>query len=610
MRNLEDRRFVLMAIFLLIALIFLSRLFYIQVIDDSYKLSARNQTLRYVTQYASRGLIYDRNSNLLAYNEVAFDLMVVPKQVKAMDTLAFCELIDITKEQFDTKFAKAKKYSRYKASVFQKQITAKEFVPISEKLYQFPGFYGQQRSIRKYPKNICAHVLGYISEVTNTDIERDEYYKPGDYLGTNGLEKTYETELRGTRGTKILMVDKYNTVQGSFMNGEYDSIAVPGQNLFTTIDQSLQEYGELLMQNKKGSIVAIEPQTGEILALVSAPSFNPNMLVSRKRGEYYKELASNDSLNPLFNRALMSLYPPGSIFKIVQSLIGLQEGVLKPNTSIACNKIIGCHNHPAPNTLQKAIQFSCNPYYYYGVKRIIMQGKSNSIFEDSRIGLNNWKTHMESFGLGVKLPLDVEGLKSGNIPNAEYYDKIYGKLSWAYSTIYSISIGQGEVELVPLQMANLAAIIANKGYYYYPHLVKGIGESGAKREIYKQRNNTTVDSSYFNLIHDAMQAVIEEAGGTARKAKVPGVTVCGKTGTVENPHGEDHSVFMAFAPRENPKIALAVYIENAGFGGTWAAPLSSLLIEKYLTGNISDKEKEERVLNANFIIPQENEEAN
>ena len=604
MDKYENRRFLILAIILLVGSIFLFRLFYIQVVDDTYKTSADNQALRYVTQYPARGIIYDRNHELLAFNEAAYDLMVTPRQVdRDMDTLAFCALVGVDTASFAERMQKAKRHSRYKASAFEKQIPADQWAVIAEQLYRFPGFHGEKRTLRRYPKPAAAHVLGYISEVSDRDIASDSYYQPGDYLGVSGLEKTYEGDLRGIRGMKVLMVDVHNSVKGSYRDGALDSIPVPGENLVSTLHRELQFYGERLMQGKKGSIVAIEPSTGEILAMVSAPSYDPNLLVGRARSENYTTLAKNDSLDPLFNRAINAVYRPGSIFKLVQSLIALQEGVITPNTRIPCNRsIIACHGSHTNDDLRGAIQHSCNPYYHQVYKRLIQGGRANSIFDDSPLGLTVWRDYVLSFGLGTRLETDIAGVKSGFVPDVAFYNKWYGERRWAFSTIYSNSIGEGELGVVPIQMANLACILANRGYYYTPHLVKQRGEY-PKREEYQKRNYTKVDSVHFQTVLDALEAVVNEPGGTARRARIDSIVVCGKTGTVQNPDRPDHSVFMAFAPRNNPQIAIAVYVEEAGFGGTWAAPIASLMMEKYIKGSISDPAKEERILEANFINP-------
>ncbi len=602
MNNLENRKITVIALFVVISLIFIARLFFIQVIDDSYTSSADNQALRYVTQYPARGIIYDRHGKILVQNQAAFDLMIVPRQVEGLDTAAFCELLNITEEEFEIRVEKARNYSSYRASIFQKQLTGADYARVAENLYRFNGFYGQKRTLRIYPDSVAAHVLGYIGEVNSRDIERDTVYKSGDFIGISGLEKQYENVLRGERGREVLMVDVHNTVQGKYQDGALDVAAVSGVNLVSTLDLELQKYGEQLMRFKKGSIVAIEPSSGEVLCLVSSPNYDPNLLVGVKRAANYQLLAQNDSLDPLFNRALMAKYPPGSIFKIIQALIGLQDGVITENTGLACNKaLVGCHNHPAATTLREAIQMSCNPYFHQVFKRLINKGYSSNYFEDSALGLDEWHEKVSKFGLGQRLAIDLPSLKSGSIPNVELYDRIYGKRRWAISTIYSVSIGQGEVEVVPLQMANLAATVANRGFYIDPHLVKEI-DAEHDSIIHYQANNTGIESKYFEPIVDAMQAVVDKPGGTARKARIDSIVVCGKTGTAENPHGEDHSVFVAFAPRENPQIAIAVYVENAGFGGTWAAPIASLMIEKYISGTIGDTLKEQRILDANLLF--------
>ncbi len=601
MNNLESRKIFVITLFAVVALIFLGRLFVIQVLDDSYSSSADNQALRFVTQYPSRGIVYDRHGKILVQNQAAFDLMVVPRQIAGIDTEAFCLLLDIDTVEFNRRLDKAKEYSNYRASIFQKQLTADEYAKIAERLYRFSGFYGQKRSLRIYPDSVAAHVLGYIGEVSGKDMEEDSVYKSGDFIGISGLERQYEKVLRGDRGREVLMVDVHNTVQGRYREGELDIPAHAGTNLITGLDLDLQHYGERLMQNKKGSIVAIEPGTGEVLCLISSPTYDPNLLVGVKRASNYQLLVQNDSLDPLFNRALMAKYPPGSIFKIVQALIALDERVINESTAIACNKaLVGCHNHPSAQNLREAIQMSCNPYFHQVFKRMINRGTTSNYFEDSSIGLEAWEKRVKKFGLGNRLGLDLPSLKSGSIPDVALYDGIYGTRRWAFSTIYSVSIGQGEVEVVPIQMANLAAIIANRGYYVDPHIVKEL-DGQRDSSLHYETHSTEIDAAFFEPVIDAMQRVVDRPGGTARRARIDSIIVCGKTGTAENPHGEDHSVFIAFAPRENPQIAIAVYVENAGFGGTWAAPIASLMIERYIRGSISDSLKEARVLEANLL---------
>lgn len=592
-----------MAIMLTVGVIFILRLLYIQVVDDHWQKQASSITEHRIDIYPSRGLIYDRNGELMVANTAVYDLMILPEQVQEMDTLAFCTLVDITKDDFDKKWEKAVSWpnARYKPSVFEKLIPLDEYAPIAEHLHKYHGFYARSRTLRTYPKPIAAHTLGFVGEVNQKKIDADPYYRSGDQIGINGLEKQYEELLRGKRGVEFKLVDVFNNIVGPFRDGEYDTLAVAGTSINTAMDAELQAYGEQLMQGKIGSIVALEPKTGGVLSMVSSPSYDPELLVGRVRNKNYAAL-SKDSLKPLFDRALMAKYPPGSIYKMVQALIALDEGVIVPHTGFACNKsLVGCHNHPAATNVTKAIQFSCNPYFYRTFQRLIERGDSRRKFEDSALGLRKWRERMLQFGMGQRLAIDLPSVKSGSVPTVEYYDGVYGERRWAFSTIYSISIGQGEVEVIPLQMANLAAIMANRGWYIDPHMVESVGEE--KVPLPWERHSTDVDDEYFHLAAEAMRKVVNEPGGTARRARIPEITVCGKTGTAENPHGEDHSVFIAFAPMADPQIAIAVYVENAGFGGTWAAPIASLMMEKFITGKVERTEMEERMLNANLIHP-------
>jgi penicillin-binding protein 2 len=500
----------------------------------------------------------------------------------------------ITKQDFVIKIKKIRQYSTYKPSLFIKQISAKDYAILQEKLFRYKGFFVQIRTLRSYPESSAAHILGYVGEVNDKMVEKNPYYKSGDYIGISGIEQSYEELLRGKKGVKISMVDVHNRIKGRFANGEFDTLPIAGKNIYLTIDAELQKLGELLMDKKIGSVVAIEPSTGEILALVSAPSYDPSLLVGRVRSQNYTKL-NRDSLKPLFNRALMAKYPPGSIFKIVESLIGLDYGVITPNTGFACNKgLVNCHNHPTAINLTLAIQHSCNPYYHHVYNKIIQQGVSSNRFKDSEIGVARWAKSVREFGLGQLLDIDLPGMKKGRIPDVEFYNKWYGAGRWAFSTIYSNGIGQGEVEIVPLQMANFTTVIANKGYYVTPHLLRRIeGEKDIPFKL-RKKHFVNIKKDYFNLVTNAMSQVVE--AGTARRAKIEGIQVCGKTGTAQNPAGEDHSVFIAFAPMENPKIAIAVYVENAGFGGTWAAPIASLMIEKYLTDSISRPDLQQYVI--------------
>lgn len=595
----NEKKWIINGIFFFLFIVFIIRLFFVQVWDEKYQLSADSNSQRHVTQFPARGLIYDRNGKLLVHNQAAYDLMIIPRQIVAFDTLLFSNLLNVDYNIIKEKIKKASKYSTYKPSIFIKQISAERYANFQEHMFKFPGFFIQTRTLRYYPKPIAAHVLGYVGEVNESEIKKDNYYKSGDYIGISGIENTYEKELRGEKGNKIFLVDVHNRIKGEFREGDFDTKAILGKDLITTLDADLQEYGEQLMNFKIGSIVAIEPKTGEILALISAPSYNPNELVGRKRSEQYLKL-QKDTLKPLFNRALSAQYPPGSIFKIVNGLIGLQGKFISINSHFPCDKsIVGCHNHPPSNSLKEAIQYSCNPYFFQVYKRIIQQGVDNNRFLDSRIGLDYWREMALSFGLGQKLNIDLPNITSGIIPSIQFYDKWYGKNRWAFSTIASNSIGQGEVMVVPIQMANLAATIANSGYYITPHTVKMIDNKPIQKDEYIKKHYTKVDSVWFDYVREGMYAVVNEIHGTAGRARIDSITVCGKTGTVQNPHGEDHSVFIAFAPKDNPKIAIAVYVENSGFGGTWAAPIASLMIEKYINRKISDKNilyKEKRIL--------------
>ena len=595
MRNqYQERSTVIRIIFLTVGIIFIVRLAFMQVFDSEYRRQADRQALRPITQFPARGLIYDRNGELLVYNEAVYDLMVIPRMTKGLDTNMFCRVMGITRDEFDARMRKACKYSTYSASAFMKQVSKEEYGSWENSLYKFRGFYVQQRTLRVYDKPIAAHVLGYVGEVDQSEIDADKFYKQGDYIGKSGLEKSYEEVLRGIKGTRIMQVDVHNREIGSYMNGAYDTMAVEGGNLYTTLDASLQEYAEGLMANKRGCIVAIEPSTGEVLAMVSAPGYDPNLLVGRVRGENYQMLLQDIS-RPLLNRALIEHYPPGSIFKVAQAVTALQLGVITPNSGFVCDKsLVGCHNHPSARSVQEAIKMSCNPYFYQVYRRVIQQGKYKSIYKDSPYGLTVWRDYMLRFGFGQKMGIDLpaSGITPGFIPDTAFYNKRYGRERWAFSTIYSNSIGQGEVTVVPIQMANLACIVANRGYYITPHLVRYYGPDSVRNEEFYTKHETGINKAYFDIAANGMYDVVHVAGGTARRANIPDIDICGKTGTAQN-IGEDHSVFICFAPKEKPKIAVAVYVENArGGGGYWAAPIASLVIEKYIRGEVTRKDVE------------------
>ncbi|MCJ7820249.1 MAG: penicillin-binding protein 2 [Bacteroidales bacterium] len=595
-----NRKYLIMAMAIVAGVIIIIRLFLIQVIDKTYRTSAENNVLRYVTQYPARGLIYDRNGELIVYNQAAYDLLVIPAQVIAFDTARFNEILQISREEFLERLKAARKYSRYTPSVFLKMISSETYGLLQEELFRFPGFYVQSRTLRKYTSPVAAHMLGYVGEVDDKLIARDRYYRSGDYIGVSGIEKSYEEQLRGNKGVNIFLVDVHNNIKGSYADGRYDTTSVPGTNLYSSIDLRLQEYGGRLMQGKTGSIVAIEPSTGEILALVSSPSYDPSLLVGRQRSDNFSDLQS-DTLNPLFDRALMASYPPGSTFKIMNGLIGLEEGVIKPNSIFSCSMgyhagslTIGCHSHRSPLNLSDAVMISCNAWFCNAFRGILENKKYSSVSE----AYDQWRNYLVAFGFGNKLGIDLPNELSGFIPARSYYDRYYGKDRWKALTVISLAIGQGEIGTTPLQMANMAAVIANRGYFYIPHVVKRIGAEGTPEALYTQQYVTGISSGNFSSVIEGMEGAVNGGeGATARGAALDSIIVCGKTGTAQNPHGKDHSIFVAFAPKDNPKIAIAVYVENAGFGSTFAAPIASLMIEEYLTGKTKRKYLEERVLN-------------
>ena len=597
----DQRPAVILLVIFLLSGILLVKLFAIQVLDDSFLKRAESNAIQRIVDHPYRGLVYDRSGKLMVFNNPIFDLMVVPREFHLKDTAKFCELFRISKEQLIEGYNSAKSYSKVKPSPLIKQLSNTDFARIQDFLVDYPGLFILTRSVRSYPSPTAAHALGYIGEISAGQLGRDtlSYYSQGDYVGLSGLEKYYEKELRGNKGVKYKMVNVRGMDKGPFKEGQYDTISIAGKNLTSTIDLDLQQFGELLMAGKTGSVVAIEPKTGEILAMISAPFYDPNQLTGAEFGKTYKVL-NTDNSKPLFNRPIMATYPPGSIFKIVQSLIGLQEGVLTPNSTFACNKsLVACHNHPNPVNLFGAIRNSCNPYYHQAFRQIINREVSSNTFKDTEIGLNAWRESVLKFGLGAPLGIDMSGEKGGDIPSSKLYDRIYGAGHWKYSTIYSLSIGQGEMQVTPLQMANLAAIFANKGYYYTPHLIKEV--DGDHKKIptkFQEKKFVGVDARHFDLIQEAM---VEAIYGTAARAVMTDLVIAGKTGTAQNPHGEDHSVFIAFAPKDNPKIAIAVYVENAGWGGRAAASTASLMIEKYIRKTISRPELQDYVIAGNFI---------
>lgn len=597
----DQRPLVIVVAIALVGMALLTKLFLIQVADDSFLKRAERNAIQRVVDHPYRGLVYDRTGKIMVYNNPIFDLMVIPREFTVKDTARFLEIFQISKEHLIEGYNAARKYSSVKPSPLIRQISTSDFARIQDYLIDYPGLFVMTRAVRSYPQPVAANALGYIGEISARQLERDtlRYYRQGDYVGLSGIEGFYEPELRGVKGVKYKMVNVRGVDKGPFKSGDYDTASVAGHNLTSTIDLQLQEYGEMLMAGKRGSVVAIEPKTGEILAMISAPSYDPNVLTGAKFGANYLLLNQDDS-KPLFNRPIMAMYPPGSIFKVVQSLIGLQMGVLSPNTTYSCNRsLVACHNHPNPVNLFGAVKYSCNPYYHQAYRAMINREVSRSTFKDTEIGLTQWREHVMKFGLGGPLGIDLYNEKGGSIPSSNLYDRIYGPGRWKYSTIYSLSIGQGEMLVTPLQMANLAAIFANKGYYYTPHLIKAIDGDPNKIPLkYRTKNEVGVDAHHFDLIQDAMAEAIY---GTAARAAIRDITIAGKTGTAQNPQGEDHSVFIAFAPKEDPKIAIAVYVENAGWGGRAAASTASLMIEKYIRGEITRPALEEYVLAGKFM---------
>ena len=602
MNRFYFRRYVISGIIILIFAVIIIRLFFLQIITSSYKLSADNNVIRYEYIFPARGLILDRKGKILVYNEAVYDIMVVPNQLKKFDTTELCKIFEITKEYAISKLNEAKNYSRYKPSIFLKQVPFSDYSKFQEKLFKYPGFFVQARTLRKYPRPIASHLLGYVGEVDQQIISNNSYYQQGDYIGISGLEKAYEEILRGKKGVKIKVVDVHNRIKGSYKDGKYDIESVIGTDINITIDGDLQEYGEKLMQNKTGSIVAIEPSSGEILAMVSSPTYNPALLIGRQRTKNY-EILSADSTMPLFNRAVMAKYPPGSTFKLINGLIALNEKTINLNTYYSCyggyaykNIFVGCHIHPSPNNIIGGIQNSCNAFFC-NVFRGIIENPAN---KDIYVNYNIWRNHVLSFGFGNTLGSDITNELKGFIPTSDYYDKYYGKYGWNSLTIISLSIGQGELGITPLQMANMTAAIANKGHYFTPHLLKSLNGKDTITQKFKQPHYTTIDTVWFSYIIEGMRKAVNE-GGTAWRAKINGIIVCGKTGTAENPHGEDHSIFIAFAPVDTPKIAISVYVENGGFGNTYAAPIARLMIEKYLRDSISDPYLEKYILDTKIL---------
>ena len=603
--NLKTRRLLIEGIFIAVGLVYIVKLFSLQVLDKKYKVLADNNALRYVTQYPARGKVYDRNGKLLVFNEAVYDLMVVPRETvskdttKVFDTTELCRLLNITKESFIERMRKARKESYVKPSPFVTQVSKEDYAHVAEVLYRYPGFFFQTRTVRHYPNAIAAHTLGDIGEISQAELDRDKegegYYRQGDYIGKSGIERSYEKELRGEKGLKVVLVDVHNREMGSFMDGEYDSDPVAGKDIYLGMDADLQAYGEQLMVGKIGSIVAIEPKTGQILAFVSSPTYDPNLLVGRERGKHFNEL-KDDPMKPLINRAISGTYPPGSTFKTVIGLIAMQSGSITPATCFHCNgprslPIKCTHHHGSSPDFANAIMNSCNPYFYESFKATL----NNPKFGDVKKGYEYWQGMTYKLGLGHTFGTDIPYEVKGNIPLREYYDKMYNG-QWNAVTIRSLGIGQGEVLLTPLQLANIAATIANEGYYYPPHLIKCFGDDTPIPEVMTTKMDPGIEQRYFKVMKAGLRTVFSGPAGTARRYEVKDLAQCGKTGTAQNPHGNYHSNFIAFAPEDDPKIAIAVIIENGGYGATWAAPIASLMIEKYIRGYSEREELEKRMM--------------
>ncbi len=589
--NLSKRKYVLGVAAAVIVVIYITRLFFLQLTSDDYKARADSNAFMHRIQFPARGAITDRSGQLLVYNQPAYDIMVVMQEQLGVDTLDLCESLGIDTAWYSRRMAEIKDrnrnpgYSRFTQQIFMSQLSVAEFSNFQEKLFRFPGFYIQKRSIRQYAYPYAAHLLGDVGEVSPHDIEQDNYYRSGDYIGTQGIERYYERELRGIKGSEILLRDVHGRIKGRYQNGRFDQQPIPGKNLTLSIDIKLQELGEHLMQGKLGSIVAIEPATGEVLCMVTSPTYDPRTMVGRQRGKKHREL-SLDPMKPLINRAIGGTYPPGSTFKTSQALTFLQEGIITPQTPFPCSHgfhykglTVGCHSHGSPLPLIPSIATSCNGYFCWGLLNMFSNRTKYQTVQDA---MTTWKDYMVSMGFGYQLGIDLPGEKRGMIPNAAFYDKAY-KGSWSGLTVISISIGQGEVTLTPLQIANLGATIANRGWFITPHVVKEI-EGEDLDPKYSKRRHTLVSPAHYETVVQGMQRAVE--GGTCRSAYTSQYITCGKTGTAQN-RGHDHSVFMGFAPRDNPQIAIAVYVENGGWGATFGVPIGALMMEQYINGQLS-----------------------
>lgn len=597
------RKVLLPTVIIIGSILLILRLFYLQIIDDSFKLKSDNNAIKIQYDYPERGYIYDRNGKLLVANQPSYDIMVIPKDIKNLDTLEFCHLLNISKADFIKIVHKAKVYSPRLPSVFLPQLNKLEYAAFQEKIRKFEGFYIQKRSLRDYQVKFGANVFGFITQVNERTILKNPYYKSGDLIGKQGVEESYENILRGVKGVKYILKDKFNREIGPYKEGKYDTISVQGKDIHLSIDAELQQYGEELMVNKRGGIVAIEPKTGEILALVTAPSYDPAILVGRQRSKNYTMLYHDSIAKPLYDRGLLAEYPPGSPFKILTGLIGLQEQVIDEQTTVFCNhgfsyargRFMRCHCHGGAQQLHRGIYESCNAYF--GTVYL----KTINKYLRPADGVDVWSRHLKSFGLGEFMGYDLPTGRRGKAPTSKTYKRIYPNGGWKATAIVSNAIGQGEVLMTPIQLANMMAAVANRGYYYTPHIIKSIkGEPIDKK--FTTKHVTTIDRKYFEPVIDGLYDVYNL--GTAHALQVEGIQICGKTGTAENYtkiNGkrvklQDHSIFVAFAPKDNPKIALAVLVENGYWGARWAGPIASLMIEKYIKKKITRTDLEKRML--------------
>jgi penicillin-binding protein 2 len=605
----ESRKYIILGFIALIASIYLVKLFYLQVVDDSYGAAADANAIEPVVQIPPRGQVYDRSGKLIVYNTPVYDLYVTPKKAVIPDTARFCTLLDLTRTEFDSLMGIARSYSRHKASLFLRQLSVEDFARIQDAMVDYPGFSFETSSFRTYTSPSLANSLGYIAEVSPKQLEEQEergesYYRQGDYIGKSGLEKQYEEILRGRRGIKYIMKDVKGVVKGPWRGGEKDVQPIAGKNLYTSIDLEVQQYADSLFKNKMGSLVAIDPKTGEILALASSPTYDPKLLSGRQYSKNYARLAL-DPYKPLINRTLQGSYRPGSTFKLIQSLVALQMGAITPGTAYSHGGApMKCHGHPSLSGLHSAVQFSCNPYYYHVFRKVINENEGKNLFQKAAIGLERWGDHVAKFGIGQKLGVDLPYEAKGKLPDVAYYNKVYkGEMAWKFSNIYSLSIGEGELLISPMKMANVAAIIANRGWYITPHVVRAIGTpNGKPLPEYQVRHEVGVEARHFEPVIEGMQGAVER-GTTSRRAIVPGIAICGKTGTSQNKRGKDSSIFICFAPRDNPRIAVACFVDNGGFGGVAAGPIATFVVEKYLNRKIDPSRKsfETQVIETNYI---------